>query len=235
MARMTKDVRRDYVKPDKYLTIEEVQRLLRFVKIEADRARRRGSIRGLVNEMIILLMLETGIRSEELCHLILSDLPTHHGKDAILVRKKRGQSARVVSVDPDLRKKLETYIKKCRPGAKPGSPLFASEQGHRLLRTRIKKNKKWVITKEHTSRITYRSLYRRIKRIARDAKIPHLKPHAIRHTLGCHLYSVERDIAVVAKVLGHKSVSSTQIYVGVIDDSVRRQMVKTKQLFSVKG
>jgi len=235
VTRQTKDVRRDYLKPDKYLTIEEVQRLLRFVKIGADRARKQGTIRGLVNEMIILLMLETGVRSEELCHLILSDLPTHHGKNAILIRKKKGQESRVVAVYPDLQKKLEVYIKKCRPGAKPGSPLFACEQGYRLLRTRIKKNNKWVIIKENTSRISYRSLYRRIKRISRDAKIPHLRPHSLRHTLGTHLYSVERDIAVVGKILGHKSLQSTQVYIGVSDDSVIRQIGKIKQLYTVKG
>ena len=235
MTRMTKDVRSDYLAPYKYLTLPEVKRLLWFIKIEADRARRRGSARGLVNEMLILLMLETGVRSEELCHLILADLPTHHGKDAILVRKKRGQSSRVVPVEPGLKKKLQTFIKLCRKGAKPSSPLFASEQGYRLLRTRIKKNNEWVIVKEWTARLSYRSLYRRIKCIARKANIPNLKPHAIRHTLGTYLYSVEKDVAVVSKVLGHRSLSSSQIYIGVADDSVIRQMRKTKQLYSVKG
>ena len=235
MTRMTKDVRSDYLAPHKYLTLPEVKRLLQLVKNEADRARKRGTIRGLVNEMIIKLMLETGVRAEELCHLILADLPAHHGKDAILVRKKRGQSSRVVPIGPDIKKKLRTFIKRCRKGAKPGSPLFASESGYRLLRTRVKKNNEWVIIKEHTSRMSYRSLYRRIKRIARDANIPNLKPHAVRHTLGTYLYSVERDIAVVGKVLGHRSLQSTQVYVGVSDDSVIRQMKKLERLFDDVG
>lgn len=133
----TKDTRgRDYLAPDKYLNIEEVQRLRRTVKKAADRARRKGSTRGLVNEMIIELMLETGLRAEEVCHLQLRYLPTHHGKDKILVRKDKG-ILRVVHIKAALREKLQTFIKQCRPGAKPGSPLFASEQGYRILRTRV--------------------------------------------------------------------------------------------------
>ena len=92
-----------------------------------------------------------------------------------------------------------------------------------------------MIIKEHTARISYRSLYRRIKRIARDAGIEHLTPHVLRHTFGSYLYATERDISAVGKQLGHKSLSSTQIYVGVVDDSVRRQMKKLEQLFDDVG
>lgn len=231
MAKTTKDVRRDYLRPEKYLTIEEVQQLRQFVKDQADRVRNRGSTRALMDELIVELLIQTGLRSEELCHLILRDLPTFHGKDSVLVRKKKGHEPRVILVNPSLRKKLRAFIKRCRPGAKPGSPLFACERGHRLLMTRIKRKRKLVIVKEHTTRMSYQTLYRKIKRIAREAKIPHLTPHTLRHTFGSYLYSTERDISVVSKQLGHKSLSSTQIYVGVADDSVRQQMQKLERMF----
>jgi site-specific recombinase XerD len=95
--------------------------------------------------------------------------------------------------------------------------------------------KKVTVVKERTSRMSYMSLYRRIKRIGREAKIPNLTPHVLRHCFGSYLYSTERDISAVAKQLGHKSLQSTQIYVGVINDSVRRQMQKLGQLYEDNG
>ncbi len=224
MTKSTKDTRgRDYLAPDKYLNIEEVQRLRRTVKKAAERARRRGSTRGLVNEMLIETMLETGLRAEEICHLQLRYLPTHHGKDEILVRKSKG-ILRVVCVKASLREKLRTFIKQCRPGAKPGSPLFASEQGYRILRTRVTRKGKLIIIKEHTARLSYPSLYKKIKRIGRQAKIPNIHPHVLRHTYATHLLHVEHDLRTVQDQLGHSKPETTARYATVLNDDKRRQI-----------
>jgi len=224
MTKSTKDTTgRDYLAPDKYLNIEEVQRLRRTVKKAADRARRRGSTRGLVNEMIIELMLESGLRAEEICHLQLRYLPTHHGKDEILVRKDK-KLLRVVCVKAVLCGKLQAFIKRCRKGAKPGSPLFASEQGYRVLHTKVMRKGKWITTKEHTARLSYKSLYKKIKVIGRQAGIPHLHPHVFRHTYATHLLHVDHDLRTCQIQLGHSKPETTARYANVFDDDKRRQI-----------
>lgn len=235
MAKMTKDVRRDYLPPDRYLTLEEVRRMREWARKEGDRARRNGTNRGLTDELIVEIMLATAIRSEELCHIILSDLPCHHGKDLIYVRKGKGQSSRTVFVCQDLIEKIKDYIRKVRRGAKPGSPLFANESGHRLLKTRVKRKGKWVILRERTSRISYLSLYRKIKRIAREAKIQNLRPHSIRHTSLTIFFAANKDIAATAKLAGHKNIQTTQRYVGVFDDSLRNQVRKFREFITDNG
>jgi site-specific recombinase XerD len=72
--------------------------------------------------MLIELMLETGLRAEEVCSLQLRDMPAHHGKDVILVRHGKGDIMRTVNVKPSLKVKIAEYIRLCRQRAKPGGP-----------------------------------------------------------------------------------------------------------------
>ena len=236
MAKQTKNVRGDYLPPDRYLTLEEVKSMRAFARNEGNRARKNSTIRGLTDELIVEILLLTGIRSEELCHITLRDLPTHHGKDVILIREKRkGQRPRAVVISHELIEKIEAYVKTARKGAKPGGPLFANEKGYRLLKTRVKRNGKWIIVKERTSRMSYPTLYRKIKRIARKAEVPNLRPHSLRHTFGSIFYAVDHDIAATAKMMGHKTVQTTQRYIGVFDDSLREQARKFGELLTDNG
>jgi integrase len=228
MAKQTKDVRQDYLPPDKYLNLKEVRRMREFAKKEGDRARRNGTKRGLTDELIVEIMLATAVRSEELCHINLSDLPTHHGKDLIYVRKqtRRGQSSRTIFIDQALIEKIRKYIRKVRRGAHPGSPLFANESGYRLLKTRVRRKGRWIIKRERTSRMSYAALYRKIKRIARETKIENLRPHSVRHTSLTIFCAANNDIVATAKFAGHKNIQTTQRYVGVMDDSMREKVRK---------
>lgn len=224
MSKQTKDVRRDYLGPHLYLTLDETRRLREFARKEGDKARSNKTKRGLTNELIVEIMLATGVRSEELCHLTLSDLPTHHGKDLIYVRKqtRRGQSSRTIFVCQELIDKIKVYIRKVRCGARPGSPLFANESGYRMLKTRVKRKGKLKIKRERTSRMAYHTLRQKIKRIARETKIENLRPHRIRHTSITLFFAVTNDIVSTAKFAGHANIHTTQRYVGVMDDSMRK-------------
>lgn len=224
MAKRRSSTRRDYLPPDDYLSIEQIERLRQTVRTEADRARHRGTMRGLVNEMLVELMLETGLRAEEVCYLQLKDLPTHHDKDVILVRRGKGEVLRTVVIKTSIRQQLYQFIKLCRKGAKPGSPLFASEAGYRVITCRVWRKGKLTTHEEHTARLTYPSLYRRIKRIARRARIPHLHPHVFRHTYATHLYAVEKDLRLTQEALGHSRPETTSRYASVLDKDRRRQI-----------
>lgn len=229
MTRTGKQTRRDYLPPDQYLTIEQIERLRKHTKTAADEARRHGSTRAIVNEMLIEIMLETGLRAEEICHLELRDLPTHHGKDEVLVREGKGKVLRVVKVKKSLRDKLNTFIKERRRGAKPGSPLFAGEAGYRLLRCRVWRNGTVTIQKEYTARLSYASLYSKIRGIGKAAGIPNLHPHTMRHTFGTHLHATEHDLRFVQRQMGHSRPETTARYAQVLDDAAERQ---TEALYS---
>ena len=227
MSKSKRIIRRDYLPPDKYLTTEEINRLRQTVRKGAQQARRRGTVRGLVNEMLVELMLESGLRAEEVCHLQLRDLPTHHGKDIILVRHGRGNILRTVNVKKALKPKLQEFIRTCRQGAKPGSPLFVNEGGYRLLNCKVWRDGKLTKHKEYTARLAYHSLYCKIRCLGRQAGI-HLTPHMLRHTFAAHLHAVEHDLLFVKDQLGHSRTETTARYAKVFDEARERQ---TEQLY----
>lgn len=227
--RKRKWIKSDYLSPDKYLTDEEIRQLRCNVENAAKSAAKSGSIRGRINRMLVEVMLETGLRAEEICNLELRDLPTHHGKDVILVRCGKGGDLRVVEVKQSLKDLLQDYIKNCRKSAKPGSPLFASEAGCRAMKKRFGKNGKICYRKEQSSRLTYHDLYMRIKRIGKRAGLNHLHPHMFRHTFASHLYKVGRDLRFVQIELGHSRPETTARYARVFAEDARQQIERLYQ------
>ena len=204
----------------------------RSVGIEAERARKNGSRRGLANMMLIELLLETGLRASEICHLQLRDMPTNHGKDSVLVRCGKGDVLRVVNVKLSMKDKISEYIRLCRKGAKPGSPLFVTEAGQRLLRWRAGRKGTIVKLKERTARLSYPELYARVKRIGKRAGIDNLHPHMMRHTYATFLYKTAKDLRYTQLQLGHSRPEITARYAQVLNDEARRQ---TEALYSQPG
>jgi len=215
-----------YLSPDKYLNAEQIGRLLKAVKTEADRARHRGTARGAVNEMLVLLLLESGLRAEEVTRLQIRDLPHYHGKPVLLVRRGKGDILRTIDVKQSFAKRLHDFVKQYRKGAKPASPLFASEAGYRIIKTRVWRKGKPIVRKEYTARLSYQSLYQRIKRLGQTAMIPYLHPHMMRHTFAVQLYQIQRDLLTVQFELGHSKPETTARYAQVIDRSRQAQIEK---------
>jgi integrase/recombinase XerD len=215
--------REGYLSPDKYLIIDEVSRLRQLVYREAAQAIRHGSRRGIVNWLLITLMLETGLRAEEVCCLQLRDMPTHHGKDVVLVRRGKGDVLRVVNIKKSMRRKLDKYIRLCRKSAKPGSPLFVTEKGQRPLRCRVGRKGEITYHAERTARLSYHELYMRIRRIGKRAGIAGLHPHKLRHTFASFLYKTANDLRNTQRQLGHSRPEITARYATVFDDAAMRQ------------
>ena len=189
--------------PDKYLSKNQLKKLRRHVRDMADAARARGSYRNIVNELVIELLVNTGLRASELCKLNIADLPVSHGKDSVWVRNGKGNVVRTVDINESLKKRIARYVKLHRKNSKPNSPLLLSE---------------W------DGRMSYQGLYTRIKRIGERAGIGKLHPHMLRHTYLTRLYNVEKDLRFVQDQAGHASPTTTAIYAKTDSESRKRQV-----------
>ena len=177
--------------PYDYLSVSQLETLLRYVKNEADKARRHGATRAVVNELIVALMVRAGLRAGELCRLNIADLPVTHGEHTIWIRDTKMIVTRKVDIDSETMKSLYKFVKLYRQGAAASAPLFVSERGGRL---------------------SYMSLYSKIKIIGVKAGIESLYPQMLRHTYLVRLYDATQDLRLVQLQAGHAYYSSTARY-----------------------
>lgn len=178
--------------PGKYLSEAQLKKLLRYVENKANLARRNGATRAIIDELIIQLLVNTGLRPRELCNLNIEDLPLSHGQNALLVRDSRGDITREIDINSKIAKSLQMFVRLYRKGAKLDDPLIISERGNRF---------------------TYMSLYSKVKNIGRKAEIGWLYPHMLRRTYMVRLYNAEHYLRLVQEQAGHANWKTTAIYV----------------------
>jgi len=183
--------------PPVFLTEAEKRRLLKELRGRSGALARRDRV-------IIEVFLGTGIRLQELVDLDVDDvdLDAKH----LHVRAK-GDVPQVKFLKSNLRSLLRSYLKERRRQGDGECPaLFLSNRG---------------------SRLSERQVARRLEHWLKAAGIDkQLTPHALRHTFATHLYSRTGDILVVQRALGHRDLSTTQIYThlvdGVLEDAMER-------------
>jgi len=155
------------------------------------------------DKAILELLFSTGLRVSELTNLNIEDVNLK--KDEFQVKGKGGKW-RLVFLSNQAKYWLEKYLSK-RKDTYP--ELFV-----RL--DRAGKNRK-------SGRLTPRSVQRIIKKYAKIAGITkHLTPHGLRHSFATDLLSGGANIREVQKMLGHSSLSTTQIYTHVTDAHLKR-------------
>lgn len=184
---------RAHESPPEYLSRSQLAKLLQHVQHGADQARQKGAKRAVVDELIILLLVNAGLRAAELSSLNIADVAADDASSAVFVRDPRGRVKRTVDVDAKTAARLEKFVRLYRRGARPREPLIISERGKRL---------------------GYMSLYSKVRNIGRKAKIGRLHPHMLRRTYLLRLYELEKDLRLVQIQAGHASVTTTAKYVG---------------------
>jgi len=199
------------LRPDKWLSTEEEKRL----RDHTDKQAEGGSVRAAVNRMIIMILLDAGLRASELAMLRIADTPAGHGKDAIWVDDGKGRVDRVVDIPRALSTEIRRFVKLYRRSAKPGSALIVSEAGYRRLQDH------GIV--ERSCRLTYGSLYHRVRRIGEAAGVK-LYPHKCRHTFAMKTYNVNEDTFLTQDQLGHRSLETTRVYARTNSASRRRQV-----------
>jgi site-specific recombinase XerD len=147
-----------------------------------------------------------GLRAEELVTLELDSV--RHDSEQLRVQGKGGKT-RIVPVGEPALRALERYLMRARPalaGARPETALFLSKSGRRLSTSDIR---------------------RRLRTWTRHARMEGApSPHALRHSYATHLLEGGADLRVIQELLGHATVSTTQVYTRV--ESARLRSVYAK-------
>ncbi len=140
---------------------------------------------------LLLLLYGAGLRIGEALGLDRDVLPLG---DRLAVRGKRDK-VRIVPLLPDVRAAVEAYVQGCPWPARKGAPLFYGMRGGRLEPSGV--------------RAAVRSA-RAVLGLGDRAT-----PHALRHSFASHLLARGADLRALQELLGHASLSSTQVYTAV--------------------
>ena len=181
----------------KALTISEINSLLNTAKSS-------GNPDALRESAILELLYGTGARISEVVSLNISDVIKFDGGEVSSLRLTgKGGKTRVVPVGRFAREALDQYLVRVRPGliSKDREALFLNDRGGRLSRQSM-----WTIVSQTAKRAN----------ISVD-----VSPHSLRHSYATHLLDGGADVRVVQELLGHSSVTTTQIYTLVTIDKLR--------------
>ena len=166
------------------LTREEVARLLREPKGSEPRALR--------DRALLEVMYACGLRASEAVVLELGDVDLD---EEMLRARGKGSKERLVPIGRQAVTAMRAYCARGRPalvGARVEQRLFVNRRG---------------------SGLTRQGLYKIVQGHARGAGLQEkMSPHTLRHTFATHLLDAGADLRAVQELLGHASISTTQIY-----------------------
>jgi integrase/recombinase XerD len=191
----------------KLLNSEEVERLLDQPVGLAHSAGSVGSVgkahpEGLRDAAMLELLYSTGVRVSELAGLDISDLNLSAGYITV---EGKGSKERIIPVGEKGVQKIEVYLENGRPyyagkskktgSGRVSSRLFLSRLGKPLSRQSF-----WISVKKYAARAGIRKV---------------VSPHMLRHSFATHLLEGGADLRSVQAMLGHSSLTTTEIYTHV--------------------
>lgn len=182
----------------KAITVEEVNRLLAAVGGPTPREIR--------DRALLEFLYATGARISEAVGLAVDDIDFDEG---VVRLHGKGDKQRIVPLGSYAREALRTYVRDARPllaaaGRSPANrgAVFLNARGGRLSRQSA-----WAVLRRAAARAGLTAV---------------ISPHTLRHSFATHLLDGGADIRVVQELLGHASVTTTQIYTLVTVDTLRQ-------------
>jgi site-specific recombinase XerD len=163
------------------------------------------TIVGYRDKAILEMLFSTGLRVSELANLKIENVNLKRDEFTVL---GKGRKHRIVYMSDDAKRALKAYI----DHRKDTSPyLFVRHDRARRVAS-------------HTSQpLTPRSVQRIVDRYAREAGITkRVTPHTLRHTYATDLLRNGADIRAVQSLLGHESITTTQVYTHITDKELGR-------------
>jgi len=166
------------------LSFDEVERIIKTPNLK--------KVQGIRDRAILELMYASGLRVSEVALLKVNDVNREVG---FLRCRGKSSKERIVPLGSTALKFLEKYLKEARPKLAKGggSPYLFLAQGGRPL--------------------TRQSIWKMIKELVKRARIKkRVSPHTLRHSFATHLIERGADLRSVQEMLGHASITTTQIY-----------------------
>ena len=166
-----------------------------------------STVEGLRDAALLELLYGTGARVSEVCALDVDDIrPVLDDPDLGLRLIGKGAKERIVPLGRYAAKAVDAWLIRGRPAwAEIGNgehALLLNTRGRRLSRQSA-----WAVIRRAGE--------------AAGLDVEHLSPHSLRHSYATHLLDGGADVRVVQELLGHSSVTTTQIYTLVTADHLR--------------
>lgn len=160
---------------------------------------------GVRDRAIMETLYATGMRVSELCGLTVAE----YNAETMEIRCfGKGSRERVVLLNESANEWLKRYL---------------NEHWSRLAGGRLPEGKDPLFISRESTPLSTRSVHRIVLKYARKAGINKtITPHTLRHTFATHLLEGGADLRVVQDLLGHSSISTTQIYTHVSMDRLRK-------------
>jgi integrase/recombinase XerD len=166
-----------------------------------------GTVKAVRDRALLEFLYGTGARIGEAVGLDVDDLDLENG--AVLLHGKGGKD-RIVPVGGYARAAIEAYLVRGRPTIATGSGASSRGNGGGLFLNlrggRLSRQSAWAILRSAADRAGVRAT---------------VGPHTLRHSFATHLLDGGADVRVVQELLGHASVTTTQVYTLVTVDRLR--------------
>jgi integrase/recombinase XerD len=151
------------------------------------------------NNIILEILYQTGIRRAELIGLKDSDF-NFFSLTLRIVGK--GNKERIIPIGDYATNALRVYINEYLP---------------------VKREAKQLFVNNHYKKMTRQGIFKMLKKLAREKGIKKdFSPHTLRHSFASHLLSHGADLRSIQEMLGHSSISTTEIYLYVDTQEIRK-------------
>jgi tyrosine recombinase XerC len=176
-----------------FLREEEIQRALENVDTK--------SHAGIRDRTILEFFYGTGVRLSELVNLNVQDVHMDSGLVSVM---GKGRKERVLPLGRNLMAIIKQYIpaRRMMMGKEETNAFFLSQKGRRLSARGVQ----WIVR-------------HRLEQVSEKTR---LSPHVLRHTFATHLMEHGADLKAVQELLGHASLSTTQVYTHMTIDRLRQ-------------
>jgi integrase/recombinase XerD len=191
----------------KAITLDEVERLLDAAGPSPDAPAVAGGVepRLLRDRALLEFLYGTGARISEATGLDVDELVLD--ADPVVRLAGKGGKHRVVPVGSYAVRALEAYLVRARPALAAGSRRVSVSPA--------------VFLNARGGRLTRQGAWGVLHAAAGRAGLPDVSPHTLRHSFATHLLDGGADIRVVQELLGHASVTTTQVYTLITVDKLR--------------
>ena len=194
----------------KAITVEDVERLLDASGPGPDDL--SAEPRLLRDRALLEFLYGTGARISEATGLDVDELRLDAPEDPLVRLIGKGGKHRVVPVGRYAARALEAYLVRARPGlAQTVASRRAPGRGASPA----------VFLNARGGRLTRQGAWGVLHAAAARARLPEVSPHTLRHSFATHMLDGGADIRVVQELLGHASVTTTQVYTLITVDKLR--------------